>query len=128
MTERDPTESESTASSSTEQVCDCSVCEAKRAACIPRVVPHDRVAQLPTTPTFVWEPNWVLIDNHWYWQRGATEIADYWRFVKHDYVCNQRVAIWEVCKYITCISRVRRMFLEFVAFLPEGKNPPNDFW
>ena len=127
MTKRDRTESESTASSSIEHFCDCSVCEAKKAACIPQVIPNGQVA-LPRTPIFVWEPNWVFIDNQWYWQRGASEIADYWRFVGHGKVYNRDVAFWNVYKYITSISRGRRMVKEFNAWLPEGKNPPNDFW
>ena len=112
-------------SSSTEVECQCCYCKAKRAGKLPQT-------PIPGTPPFEWPNNWVWVIDDYYWQRGEWEVAEFGKFSNHG-VCQfisktTRTAYWEVYQMGTNVLEQKVLFYRYSAMLPEGQNPPDDFW
>ena len=86
---------------------------------------------VPGTPPYRWPENWQLntMDAQWYWRRGAVcGNPEYWRYIRPGRGQQKGWAVWHVFRCEVTIQEGINLKLQYQALLPEGQDPPGDFF
>ena len=86
---------------------------------------------MQTEPYYRWPDNWILntSDAQWYWVRGHMfGHHEYWRYIRPGRGQQKGWAVWYVFRCMVTIQEGINLKLQYQALLPEGQDPPGDFF